>query len=303
MSRRLALFSLLTLFAVSTAMAQLPSDAVILAKVKIPEKQKSVDLCPVHLEETAADGPTWTYEGVEYRGSTADAKAEFEKDPKKYVEQAARQRWINNFVNSMSVIWCPVTDEVNPGGGLQWEKLGLTWESCCRFCDEDVTDEDFPDALDRLKERAAEAFVAAGGKYVNDATSPVQGAIRLEGVTEFVGTWKLTVVTPDGRSFDSELVLVQEQDHLIGNLTGRRGTSELADVESDEDGNLTFTVTRERDGNTMTANYVGTLADEALSGTVEVEFGDQVFSLEFDGVLVDPEDEGDGEEEAPAKDA
>lgn len=293
MFRLLAVFCVVAVFFVSPVTAQLPSDAVILAKVKIPEKQKSTDLCPVTLEPSDPDLPTWTHEGVEYRGSTKESQAEFAKDPENYAKQAARQRWINNFVNSMSVIWCPVTDEVNPGGGLQWEKLGLTWESCCRFCDEDVTDEDFPDALERLKERAEEAYAATGGKYVNDARSPVQGAIRIEGVTEFVGTWKLTVTAPDGRTFDSELSLEQEQDHLKGTITGRRGTSELLDLESDEDGNLSFAVERERDGETMTANYSATLDDGKLSGSLEVEFGGQAFTLEFEGELEEPAAEGD----------
>ena len=52
-----------------TARAQLPADAVMLDKVKIPEKQKSVDLCPVYLEPSDPKLPTWEYKGVKYRGS------------------------------------------------------------------------------------------------------------------------------------------------------------------------------------------------------------------------------------------
>ena len=78
----------------------------------------------------------------------------------------------------MSIIWCPVTDELNPGGLLRWERLGLVWESCCKFCNVDVREEDFPIALELLKERARLAYVATGGKYVEGAESPVEGAIR-----------------------------------------------------------------------------------------------------------------------------
>jgi hypothetical protein len=162
----------------STASAQLPADSVDLSKVKIKEHQKSVDLCPVHLVKSDPKLPAFTYKGVEYRGHTAECQAEFEKDPEKYAKAAQYKRWENNFVQDMSIIWCPVTDEVNPGGGKQWKKLGIVWESCCKFCDEDVTEEDFPEALKRLKERAKEAYKATGGKYVKEAKSPVEGAIK-----------------------------------------------------------------------------------------------------------------------------
>ena len=64
---------LLSLFPVS-AFAQLPADAVILEKVKIPEKQKSTDLCPVYLAASDPKLPAWDYKGVKYRGSKPDAQ-------------------------------------------------------------------------------------------------------------------------------------------------------------------------------------------------------------------------------------
>ena len=163
---------------VSAAHAQLPPDSVILSKVKISEKQKSVDLCPVHLVPSVKALPTWTYKGVEYRGHTPRCQAEFEKDANKYVAAARAQRWENNFASAMSTIWCPVTDEVNAGGGRQWERLGLTWESCCKFCDDGFAEDDFTFALDELKARAKVSYKATGGKYVEGAKSPVEGAIK-----------------------------------------------------------------------------------------------------------------------------
>lgn len=74
------------------AVAQLPPDAVMLDKVKIPEKQKSIDLCPVHLEPSDAKLATWEYRGVKYRGSKPDAKDQFFKDPDKYAKAAEKQR-------------------------------------------------------------------------------------------------------------------------------------------------------------------------------------------------------------------
>ena len=176
---RYATIGVALLFAVcSLATAQLPPEAVDLSLVKIPETQQSTDLDPVHLVPSAADGETWEHDGVSYRGSKPGVKAEFMKDPDGYAAKAARKRWENNFMMAMSTIWCPITDEVTPGGRKQVDGLGHTWESCCSFCDEEMSPENFEEALVRLEERAAEAFELAGGVYDNDASSPVEGAIR-----------------------------------------------------------------------------------------------------------------------------
>ena len=160
------------------SLAQLPPDAVDLALVKIPETLKSEDLDPVTLEPSAAGGETWTYGGVSYRAGKAGSKESFLADPAKYAEAAAKERWVQNFMLAMSTIWCPITDEVTPGGRKQVEGFGHRWESCCSFCDDEMREENFPDALARLRERGEEAFELSGGLYVEGAKSPVEGAIR-----------------------------------------------------------------------------------------------------------------------------
>jgi len=151
------------------AQAQLPADAVMLHKVKVPEKQKSADLCPVHLVASDSKLPGWNHQGVDYRGHHSNCHTEFREHPDRYAEGARQKRWENNFVATMSVIWCPVTDQLNPGGLLKWKRLGLNWESCCKFCNESVQEDNFPDALERLKARAQLAYVATGGSYVENA--------------------------------------------------------------------------------------------------------------------------------------
>jgi len=175
--RRLFVLGLLVVIA-KTAQAQLPPDAVLLDKVKIPETQKSIDLCPVYLEPSDLKGATWEYKGVKYRGSKPDAKEKFLKEPDKYAQAAAKQRFVNNFMQTMSTVWCPVTDEITPGGMTQWKRLGYTFESCCTFCDENYEEEQFADALKRLKERAEKSYALMGAKYTEGAKSPVEGAIK-----------------------------------------------------------------------------------------------------------------------------
>lgn len=185
------------------AAAQLPAEAVDLAKVKIPEKQKPEDLCPVHLVPAAPDGPTWTYEGVTYRGSTPDAEAEFRKDPQRYVKAHAEKRWENNYIAAMSRVWCPVTDQLNPGGMHEWHQLGIDWESCCAFCNETVRDEDFPPALERLKERARISYELTGGKYVEGAKSPVEGALRTPAEIAALGRAAAAKPAADASCYDT----------------------------------------------------------------------------------------------------
>ncbi len=171
--------TLLTLLILAlSASAQLPADAVMLDKVKIPETQKSLDLCPVYLEPSDAKLPSWEYKGVAYRGSKADAKEKFFQDADRYAETAKKQRFINNFMLAMSTVWCPVTDQITPGGMKQWKRFGLTFESCCGFCDENAKEEDFKEGLDRLRKRAEETYNLIGARYTEGARSPVEGAIK-----------------------------------------------------------------------------------------------------------------------------
>jgi len=161
-----------------SAFAQLPADAVMLDKVKISEALKPVDLCPVYLEPSDPKLPVWEYKGVTYRGAKADAREKFFKEPDKYAKAAERQRFINNFMRAMSVVWCPVTDQVTPGGMLQWKRFDLTFESCCAFCDENFKEEDFQKGLEQLKLRAEKIYDLIGAKYTEGAKSPVEGAVK-----------------------------------------------------------------------------------------------------------------------------
>jgi len=170
---------------VPCALAQLPPDAVQLDKVKISEKVKTQNIDPVTLQPADPALGTFEYNGVTYGMSDAASKTAFMKSPEVFAAAAEKARWEQNFIASMSEIWCPVTDEISPGGNTKWEKIGLTWESCCQFCNDTVTDEDFPRALDRLKIRAAKSLEALGGtpKYTEGASSPVEGAINLNATT------------------------------------------------------------------------------------------------------------------------
>ena len=159
------------------AAAQLPPEAVLLDKVKIPQKIQSDELCPISLQPADPNAPTWSYEGVTYRGHDAATQAAFDKDPAKFAAAHKRELYVLNFMEAMSTIWCPITDEVTPGGRKQVDGLGYTWESCCSFCDEEMDPANFDEAFEQLRERAELSYELTGGVYTEGASSPVEGAI------------------------------------------------------------------------------------------------------------------------------
>ena len=181
MTRRLARFCFVAATAVALAgggalLAQLPPEAVLLDKVKIPETIKANQIDPVTLEDVKADAVSWTWNGVEYRGAAA-SKTEFSKEPAKFAAAQKKELYVRNFMLAMSTVWCPITDEVTPGGRKQVDGHGLKWESCCSFCDEEMHPENFKEALAQLRKRAEKSYELTGGKYTEGAKSPVEGAI------------------------------------------------------------------------------------------------------------------------------
>jgi hypothetical protein len=182
MVRRLATFPLVAVFAVlvlassERLSSQLPPEAVMLDKVKIPQTIEPGQIDPVTLEDATGDAVSWTWNGVEYRGSAA-SQAEFAKSPEKHAAAHKKELYVRNFMVAMSTIWCPITDEVTPGGRKQVEGHGLKWESCCSFCDEEMHPENFKEALTQLRKRAEASYELTGGKYTEGAKSPVEGAI------------------------------------------------------------------------------------------------------------------------------
>ncbi len=156
----------------------LPPDAVDLSKVKIAEVQKPADLCPVTLAPADLSLPVFEHNGVVYRAASKEAEKQFKANPGQYLEAATYQRWENNFLRAMSPVWCPVTDQVNPGGFGQYRERSLDWRTCCQFCNPDFVPDCFALAEKRLKERARKAHELTGGIYASAAANPIEGALR-----------------------------------------------------------------------------------------------------------------------------
>lgn len=86
------------------------------------------------------------------------------------------------------------------------------------------------------------------------------------------GTWKFQATTPNGRTTESTLTLVWQQNRLTGTIDNRAGKAaiENASFANDE---VKFTVQREFGRRlrkkTFTVHYTGKLEADTITGTIQ----------------------------------
>ncbi len=84
------------------------------------------------------------------------------------------------------------------------------------------------------------------------------------------GTWKWTVTRNDQKR-DVTLKLKLEGDKLTGVMPGRDNAETKIDDGKFKDGEVSFAVTREFNGQKMTTKYKGKLDGDTIKGTTERE--------------------------------
>lgn len=84
------------------------------------------------------------------------------------------------------------------------------------------------------------------------------------------GTWKWTA-TFNNQSREVTLKLKLEGDKLTGSMPGRNNTETAIENGKFENGKISFTVTRERNGQKFTSSYAGELKDDTIKGKIESE--------------------------------
>ena len=88
------------------------------------------------------------------------------------------------------------------------------------------------------------------------------------------GTWEWSVTTPNGQTFEQRAKLKQEGEKLTGVIMGRNNQeTEIKDGKLSSEGELTFNVTRERQGQTVTTKYKGKVEGDTIKGTSERDGG------------------------------
>jgi hypothetical protein len=95
------------------------------------------------------------------------------------------------------------------------------------------------------------------------------------------GTWKYTVMAPDGQKFDVTATLKLEGDKLTGAV--KRGDMETKIEDGKfKDGEVSYKVTRERDGQKFVVTYKGKITGDTLKGKIMVKVMDQDIEIDWD---------------------
>jgi hypothetical protein len=88
------------------------------------------------------------------------------------------------------------------------------------------------------------------------------------------GTWEWTINGQNGQSFTQKAKLKQDGEKLTGVIMGRNNQeTAIKDGKVTKDGELSFSVTRERNGQSMTTHYTGKLDGDSIKGKMKREGG------------------------------
>jgi hypothetical protein len=97
-----------------------------------------------------------------------------------------------------------------------------------------------------------------------------------------VGTWKWEMKVGE-KSRESTLTIKKDGDKLTGVMPGRGGAETKVDDLKYKDGELSFSVTRERNDMKFTVKYKAKIDGDKIKGKAEAEVGGETRTMEFEG--------------------
>jgi hypothetical protein len=109
-------------------------------------------------------------------------------------------------------------------------------------------------------------FVTALVVAVASAAVPV----RADDKPDPTGTWKW-MTGREGRQREVAIKLKLEGDKLTGTIGGANGKDQAIEDATWKDGEISFSVTRERNGTKNTAKYTGKVSGDSIKGKIETE--------------------------------
>jgi len=95
-------------------------------------------------------------------------------------------------------------------------------------------------------------------------------AARADDKADATGTWTWSYQGQDGQSRETTLKLKQDGSKLTGTVSGRNNTETPIEDGKVDGSEVSFRVTRERNGNKFTQKYRGTLDGSTIKGKVEM---------------------------------
>jgi len=109
----------------------------------------------------------------------------------------------------------------------------------------------------------------------------IAGILHAADSADPTGTWKWTVKMND-QTRDMTLKLKLEGDKLTGAIVGRNNNETAIEEATFKDGEVAFSVTRERNGQKNTTKYKGKLDGDTIKGTSEGNRNGQAQSREWE---------------------
>ena len=107
------------------------------------------------------------------------------------------------------------------------------------------------------------------------------GALRADDKPNPTGTWKWTAMRGN-QARESTLKLKLDGDKLTGAMIGQNGQETPIEDGQFKDGEVSFKVTRERQGNKITTKYTGKLSGDTIKGKIESERNGQPQSRDWE---------------------
>jgi hypothetical protein len=95
------------------------------------------------------------------------------------------------------------------------------------------------------------------------------------------GTWKWSIEI-NGQTRETTLKLKAEGEKLTGTISGRQNTETKIEDGAFKGGEVSFTVTRERNGQKFTTKYKGKLEGDTIKGKAESERDGQTQSRDWE---------------------
>jgi hypothetical protein len=106
------------------------------------------------------------------------------------------------------------------------------------------------------------------------------GLVRAEDKPNPTGTWTYSTER-NGQTVETTITLKLDGDKLTGTVKTGNNETKIEDAKY-KDGEVSFTVTRERNGNKFTTKYKGTVKGDSFKGKRESERNGQTQSTDFE---------------------
>ena len=98
------------------------------------------------------------------------------------------------------------------------------------------------------------------------------------------GTWKWTTKFKD-KEFEQTMKIKNDSGKVTGTITAGKNEAKIEDGKF-KNGELSFTVTRERKGNKFTQKYKGKVSDDTIKGAITSEFNGKEFKRDWEAKRV-----------------